>query len=608
MSRKKLSEISIEGLTQNDDYWRIDWLGDLSYPDRIRRHSQPSIEILLSKLKGRPQDVDLNHRECSDCRNQRVVILPIGLLPILRVGDIWRRDRYVVSPAYITKFFSNIQIDDEHCYPIIAGGCESNANQSSKQFFLSTAYHPYHSKHTRSKCVVISIPDQKNKIVIPQLELARFYFGSSVALISKLFSYGMAMDEIYNSEESEALRSDGSSFIQLRTKMKDVSVADIARIAFDKHAKKAAALISNSIAKCAKDQHPIYAETNFPFSGNTSLAMTGKWLPFGDDSKVFICYRIIRCTAPFPFESLDFFRDNAGNKDGTHDPSRPLAFEGGSSSQIPGSDNEDANEVTDEEPFSFLDDTEIVIPGELPFPDLTIKQIEKKRQKPCEFQSSDKPNVVTNTVEGIGIGEGGTNPKIGSAEVTRDNVESNKEIATAEKLPVHFHTFFRILSALRRRKGIESISFEQPIPGANDPRCSVFPLVKTETGRNSTWPFIDYVKGICNEMRLRRRVVIARIVFETKVSYLLEIERRVDVNGDYLDVCSMLLLYRHGNTEISKTDLQAVLTECAMRRGGWLSDEGMHHLHRHSLKHISLHDKQENDAIGTFVNKIIAKL
>ncbi|MGV8898658.1 MAG: hypothetical protein ACOH2B_05340 [Burkholderiaceae bacterium] len=561
---------------------------------------------MLSKLASKPCDIDLN-THLPSFQKQRGIDLPVGFLPILRIGDIWREERYITSPSYTTESFQDVLIDDDHCTSIVASAFESTNGSDSKRFLLPLAHHPFHMNHPRSKCVLISLPGSENKIIIPQLELARFYFGSSSALIAKLFSYGMILNEIYDYNATIPHRVDGSSFIQLRTKMKDKSAADIARIALDANAKHAATLISKSIVKCAREKRSIYAETVFPFKGVTTLTLIGKWLPYTAVSKIFVCYRIVRCTAPFPFESLEFFRDNAGNTDGTTDLSRPKAFE--DSSPRPTSTNIDGSELlTDDEPYAFLDDTEILIPEETPFPDLGTKDVEKVRQKSCENQSADPTEVIPISTDGLGIGEGGTDSAISPADVGKEDVNENETIATVEKLPADFQTFFKILDALRRCNGIEEISFECPYPGAIDSRCSVFPLVKTETGRESAWPFIDYIKTVCPKKRLRRRVIVVRIHFDKKIRYLLEIERRVDPKGNYLDKCSMLLLHSHMDTAISENDLKAVLTECAERHGGWLSDDSLTHLHRYAFKHTFSKEKLENEVITTFMEKIISKL
>ncbi|AMP02126.1 hypothetical protein CAter282_4361 [Collimonas arenae] len=602
-----LSEVAIPLLTEGDGYWRIDWLGNLSYPDRIQRHSQPSVRVMLSKLQGPPRQVDLNHKRCSNYEQQRSISLPIAVLPLLRIGDIWRKEHYVASPTYATETFENIQINNEHCQQIEAGSYELDEETGSKRYFLPSSHHPYHMAHRNSKCVVISQPESTTKIVVPQLELARFYFGSSAALISKLFSYGMILDGIYAYNETIPQQEDGSAFVQLRPKMKDKSAADIARIALDPYAKHAAILISKSIVKCAKEKRSIYAETDFPFRGETTLTLIGKWLPYTTEGRIFCCYRIVRCTAAFPFESLKFFRDNAGNKDGTNDPSRPIAYEG-SGPRLTPNHIDGAALLTDEEPYAFLDDTEILIPEETPFPDLTIKTVEKERQKPCEYQAAEHTEIIPIDTGGLGVGEGGTDKAISPADLGKEDQKGVEAVSTSEKLSADFETFFSILDELNRREGVEGISFECPYPGATDPRCSIFPLISTETGRKSTWPFIDYIKGTCHETKLRRRVVIAKIRFEKKIRYFMEIERRVDGDGKDLDKCSMLLLHSHTNGIVSEIDLRAILTECAERRGQWLTDESLTHLHRHPIKHTFSNRKLEQETISEFANKIWAKL
>jgi hypothetical protein len=66
---------SISAFPQDGKSWRIDWFGDLAFPNRSIRRTQPSLLLHLSK------------------------VLDASFLPLLRIGDIWRDGKLEASPG-----------------------------------------------------------------------------------------------------------------------------------------------------------------------------------------------------------------------------------------------------------------------------------------------------------------------------------------------------------------------------------------------------------------------------------------------------------------------------------------------------------------------------
>ena len=70
---------TIEKLSGLEGTWRVDWFGDVAYPDMQARSSQPSVAVQFSCHSG------------VSIHEHRQVWLPIGLLPMLKVGDLWEK-------------------------------------------------------------------------------------------------------------------------------------------------------------------------------------------------------------------------------------------------------------------------------------------------------------------------------------------------------------------------------------------------------------------------------------------------------------------------------------------------------------------------------------
>ncbi len=107
--------------------------------------------------------------------------LSIGTLPLLRIGDLWLNGQLKAQPEYELEEFQDIEIDKDSAHLIKAG-----LNPDDKGFLLPMSEHPWHMNCTQSYCVMLNLPDNR-RLIIPCMELIRFYFGSSSNLITALF-------------------------------------------------------------------------------------------------------------------------------------------------------------------------------------------------------------------------------------------------------------------------------------------------------------------------------------------------------------------------------------------------------------------------------------
>ena len=92
--------------------WRINWFGDVSFPDRTSRRQQPSVLVHLSRVIN-PQALNdtallldpqsTNHAWFSCMRN-----VSVGTLPYMRIGDIWRNGQLILQPDYKIEQFPTV--------------------------------------------------------------------------------------------------------------------------------------------------------------------------------------------------------------------------------------------------------------------------------------------------------------------------------------------------------------------------------------------------------------------------------------------------------------------------------------------------------------------
>jgi hypothetical protein len=262
-----MAPISISSFPNDQFQWRVDWLGDIAFPDRTARRKQPSVFVHLSKVLNaafsNDLEVQLSPSSTSQARFQRKVWVSVGTIPLLRVGDIWRNTALEFQPDYELETFENLQIDREHTSLIKAG-----LNIDDKGYLLPIAEHPWHMQCTQSYCVMVNLPDDK-KLIIPCMELIRFYFGSSSSLLSKLFMPALNREMLYSN--SHFNQFSGKLNLDLATDISGASAADIGRLHLDQQAWLAALQIGTSCLAASTTGQQAYPKTFFPFEGQTGL-------------------------------------------------------------------------------------------------------------------------------------------------------------------------------------------------------------------------------------------------------------------------------------------------------------------------------------------------
>ena len=82
-------------------------------------------------------------------------------------------------------------------------------------------------------------------MLIPMLELIRFYFGSSSNLLKRVLCGIFRPDRLWTAEQFDSVT--GHLKLTLAQGISGMSASDIGRIALDSHAREAASLLSKSL-------------------------------------------------------------------------------------------------------------------------------------------------------------------------------------------------------------------------------------------------------------------------------------------------------------------------------------------------------------------------
>jgi hypothetical protein len=293
---------SIFAFPKDGNSWRIDWFGDIAFPNRLQRRTQPSVLVHLSRVLNtsfHENPAVLLSADSTFVSKQRKVWISVGTLPLLGVGDIWRDGQLEIRPDYELEHFSDLDINSETAILIKAG-----LNLEEKGFLLPRAEHPWHMQCTQSYCMMVELSHNR-RLIIPCTELIRLYFGSSSNLLTKLFLPPLSRDALYSKPHFD--KASGRLTLQLAASISGASAADIGRLHMDPVAWRAATYVGASLLKASLSGQGAYPQAYFPFEGRTSLVATGKWLSFeGNPRATFIVYSLRSCSHPFPFRSLRY--------------------------------------------------------------------------------------------------------------------------------------------------------------------------------------------------------------------------------------------------------------------------------------------------------------
>lgn len=286
-------------LTPDQRIWRVVWFGECAYPGSVSRYAQPSIKVVLSPLKcDSADDAELPFPDSTDRDYTHEAWVSVASLPMLSIGDLWQHGQRISSPDYEVETFHDLKVNHETASFVKAGFAVEG------KFLLPLLCHPWHFQHTQSYCVAVSLKDGR-RLLVPCVELIRFYFGSSSNLVQRLFSAPLKSDRFWKSKQFNP--KTGHLHLALADHISSASSKDIGRIAESRLAWRAAAGIHASCQKATANGRPAYPCTGFPFEGVTDLVASGIWLPLGDRERAtFLAFRLRSCAYPFPFQSLSY--------------------------------------------------------------------------------------------------------------------------------------------------------------------------------------------------------------------------------------------------------------------------------------------------------------
>ena len=406
--------------------------------------------------------------------NQRSIWIPVGYLPHIRIGDVWQDGSLFREPDYSTIELK-LRIFPEHTRIIKSGV----SREENSDFILPFERHPFHKDHTNSYCLMVE--NEKATLIIPSTELIRFYFGSSSNLIARLFAPPFEENKLWTSVKQD---ENNITHIGLAPGISGYSAADVSRIALNETAKRAARLVSESCMAAAAMREKVYPKAIFPFFGETILLVSGIWLYPSDPSrKVFLVFRILSCSHPFPFGSLRYTMEKKSIAMSTSDADS--ANDKGTHSIARSDDRKKNLPLDNHGPSNRLSKREISIKRYVRFPDLAIKTIRRmENESPLTVYFSGK----TSEVNSLGSGEGGS----GKGRRAIDLVDAN-QAPDPSTHPLFNTPFWEMLYGLVEffTTTFHIVQFIQLDTQQKYPQFTMMPRIVNENGEIHPWCNIE---------------------------------------------------------------------------------------------------------------------
>lgn len=501
--------IEIAEFPHDNKLWRIDRLGKIF--SQLKNNNNLFIEVYLRPVNFHDNSVynfarfDNSGREIPEYNQLKKIPVNIGLLPILRVGSLWIKGKLQNNEA-VTDIVTlkNIEIN-ANTVEIInsnykikyldSSGREQECKLLLQKNFATDAKVPF-------SCLKIQNENYKNGIIIPVIEIIRFYYACSTRLAHLTFSNPEEITKISYAIDNET----DKVVIKLPQQYTDQEAFILARILTSDIALSGFFQIKNSLIKIGVNEQPTtLLSTNFPFINSTNLMVRG--IKIVDR---FLVTEICSCSAPFPDISVDRSNDNRkGDKktDIPDDKKKEYRREGRTPSlkgnSIIQNQYESVNCVSTLQ-FNLNINC---------FSDLIGKKIEKPKKPFNEYKAqklaiNEKINV---TSLGVDLGTW-SQTTIAPASISTFNTQSEKQNRAA--LAATFDNSVRAIEHLNEEYSDIKATIYMP----SSPACEFVPL--TDSAHKAQWSYL------VSKTKTRRKVLLGKIEYEDKTFWLIEIQAR----------------------------------------------------------------------------------
>lgn len=537
---------------KQDTTWRVDWFGHLERDPQLP--TEAKIHVILSQL-----DPEYNGRDVTADRavlheSRTAVAIGVGQLPIIKIGSLWKNG--ILLPTLCGQPKSlDVEISEtmmrsvapsrfpaSSCTEWLFPSWDHQIKRSvGKGHRLDDPIESLLAKACSAKCVVLSHPQYPHGIIIPTIEIIRFYFCFSTLLAKAIFNgtFQTSPGDVYNPKRSGYDPANAECFVTRRKHVSDEDCKLIARIISSETAAAAVQTIYNSLIITHTNRRGRFPDAGFPFKGKTTLMARCKSVCRG---RGLLVLSLQSCSAPLPFRTIVIGADNdstvsAGENDIPREE-RKVAFAGVRSAVLA----TNGNYQSEREPDADSERIHCELQAErlLGFREVEIKKASKDGNS---YKSGYFTRQVEEFSDEVGTGDG-----VSGSKVVPGSLQEN---ALAADPPGSFETVKAIMERLNGQPNV----IARLRPSVDTP--GLFEAKVVYAGRRKRWSYIDR-----RNKRLRRFMVLD-IKMSGSHYCLIEIERRKGSSEAFYAA----LIWSVGNEYIDNIALERLLDECAFKEG-----------------------------------------
>src|SRR5579885_3489434 len=566
--------------------YRLVWVGTLDLNPQAVSH--PVIRVWLTPVKK-----NLYGRK--DFANPRIYDRPasvsvevgVGMMPYLKIGTIWMNGKRIHSPDYETRTFENVHASRELTPAMYASASftdEENGNPHRRHFYIPFREYSFFDDGLRARMLVVHVShagaDSSNvTLLVPCVEVARFYYFNSTTMTSALLSGEALTDHdrgLFNPDPLLTFydAETGAGYVRLRQRMRDSDAAVIGRVALSEYALSRAEAIYESVVMNFNNDGHFTMDAYPPFTEATTWKVHGQTIRSGSKT-FFLVFSIDTCSGLLPFRKLYYTRDNDGRSDDEYDPERPIAWSGPNKPRMhkPAAGERERGIRFDDEPTKTDPITEVTLEANR-FTALTEKP-EKIEKDECHYRAAVMRRQTELGGKDFGMGDGtARETELSPIHLAVKEEQRRNDVRRSDLLEHTLENFREVLTHLAGMDGVTITSVRVSDNGEypDDGDRSYMPIV-------SAWSYMS------RRRQERRQVMIAEETFNGRYFYLFEIGKRPR-RGESEETFTSLILHNAEGVPLGIEVIILVLRICAEREGVW-PDEYQLDLRRKKMYHRS---------------------
>lgn len=530
----------IKEFPRDGRFWRVDWLGALEPNPKVT--TEPFFQVILSPFHSDPSSLPpdkLSSVTVTDPDQQEVARIGIGQLPLIDIGSVWRDGIHQGIFAGVSEEFTNLRIDNQTVLVVSAVHKEDGLN------IIPYRYYRVGKAGAGSLLVAVEQNGDPYGILIPAMELIRFYYAVSTNLAHALFSGALQHnpDSIIHADRTWYQEEDDRVILGLRQQFTDEEGWVIARILHSKIAAEYCRKIYDGVVKEVINKKYLHVTSGFPFIGNTNLRARIKRFPGADGSKWRrLVLSLEHCTAPMPYSELTVIRDNDGRKANPATDIPENQKKAYTRDIAPKSSGKELALQSSKDTNASLSNVILTVASNR-FGALAGREPDKPTKEQCDYKSGGLSNKDF-AIDALGTGTGGYGTDEKAIQKVNIAPERNRRKAAAPS----FELFIAAVEHLNQQHGISAYIREA------GPELEFMPL--TKPAGKWQWAYLD------SGRRERRHVVIANITIEDQYFCLIEFQLR---NNEH---CTVSLI-SSGQRMLRDGELHEILFKCSSKNGVW---------------------------------------